>query len=100
MPPLALIQADTHGDVAADADAEAMAYLAQVCAGTGAEGMPHPALPDSTQAMLRACPPLLNVARAAAFHAAAAAPAAGPARQAHSAAESGLVETLRAVMHL
>jgi hypothetical protein len=100
VPPLALIQADSHGDVAADADAEAMAYLAQACAGTGAEGMPHPALPDSTQAMLRACPPLLNVARAAAFHAAAAAPAVGPARQAHAAAESGLVEALRTVLHL
>ena len=102
VPPLALIQADTHGDLAVDVDQEAMAHLAQACACTGAEGTPHPALPDSTQAMLRACPPLLNVARAAAFHAAAAAaaPAVGPARQAHAAAESGLVETLRTVMHL
>lgn len=111
IPPLALIQADAHGDVPCDGDADAEAHLAAACmqpsaaAGSGSSAPSPQLLPDVTRAMLAACPPLMNVARGAAFHATAAQglPPRGSGSSSggdHSAAEAALVDALRTVLHV
>ena len=101
VPPLALIQADAHGDMpAGNGDEEAMQYMAAV-AGLGV-GLAQPQLLDVTRAMLQSCPPLMNIARSAAFHAAAAS-AAGHSKgiaHDHGTAEAALVDALRTVLHV
>ena len=86
-----------------DGDVQAERFLADLCAGGWTARGEEPApLPTDVAHTLRAAPPLLNLARCAAFRAACAAP--GGAARDHlgesAAAEAALTDALRAILRI